>query len=319
MKRVCPFCKSELTVSSVYFCEYCGNVLPDDLQLEVEKPQFSKEIVSEEKPSQTFREFTPNENKNISLRSIMIGIVLGMLISGTIFLISKMDIVKILSFINGTSNEHLPTISIPTPHPQQKPKAEEKKNYSEMGLNLTSGPFGQHNIRTYIPYDASIYMEFNDSSTLDPYFSFLGGDFFTLVESLRGKIQSFYAVFYMKKGITSGDWVVLTFPIDKSMEIGDFKTISTDMVDDILVISPEPALIDDVKLAKAEVIKNISHHPALVSASPLIPRDGQIFILKVSEDGNAVIGELGKTTLSSEFKSVLENFIKSDFPHMVIK
>lgn len=327
MKRICPFCKSELTVSSYHFCEYCGNVLPDNLHLEVEKPQL--EVTEKDKPlndsgikiSSAHKKPPLKIHTGINIKSVVAGIVLGISISTMLFLVFEVDILKDFQ----RKKIVMPKLVVPKTAPvaqnQNIPAVENtevKKNYLEMGLNLKSGDFGQNDIHTFVPYETPFYIEFNDSDTLDPYFSFLGGEFFTLAESLKGKIQPFYGAFYMKRGLSTG-WVLLTFPLDDSIEVGSFKEISTDTVDGVLVISPDPVFIDEVRLARSEITKNLALHPTLISIKSILPKEGQIFMLKTSEDGDIVVDEVIRKTLSDEFKSILENFKKGEESYLVIK
>lgn len=326
MKRICPFCKSELTVSSRHFCEYCGNTLPDNLHLEVEKPQL--EGIGKETPpdasgvkiSNTDKKPLSKSQNGISIRSAVAGVVLGISISTMLFLVFQTSILKDFQKKKIVIPKLIVSKTAPVVQNQNKPVEdnEAKKNYLEMGLSLKSGNFGQNDIHTFVPYETPFYIEFNDSSTLDPYFSFLGGEFFTLAESLKGKIQPFYVAFYMKRGISTG-WVLLTFPEGDSFEVGSFKDISTDVVDGVLVISPDPVFIDEVRLARSEITKNLSMHPLLISTKSSMPKEGQIFMLKTSKDGDTVIEDLFRKTLSSEFKSVLDNFKKGEESYLVIK
>lgn len=327
MKRICPFCKSELTVSSHHFCEYCGNTLPDDIHLEVEKPQL--EIVEKDvflddrgvKISNADKEPPSKFQTGISIRSAVAGIVLGISISTMLFLIFQTGILTDFQKKKIIVPKLVVSKTYPAVQNQDKPAAqntEVKKNYLEMGLNLKSGNFGQSDIHTFVPYETPFYIEFNDSGTLDPYFSFLGGEFFTLAESLKGEIQPFYGAFYMKRGLSTG-WVLLTFPINDSIEVGSFKEISTDTVDGVLVISSEPVFIDEVRLARSEITKNLALHPTLISIKSIMPKEGQIFLLKNSKDGDIVVDEVIRKTLSEEFKSILENFKKGEESYLVIK
>jgi len=58
MKRICPFCNYNLTQASVYFCENCGSVLPDEFQLQSVGSVFeNREISKEDKKKKKNREF----------------------------------------------------------------------------------------------------------------------------------------------------------------------------------------------------------------------------------------------------------------------
>jgi hypothetical protein len=185
-------------------------------------------------------------------------------------------------------------------------------------MGIKSGPFAQYGVRDLVPYESSFYMEFNDTSTLEPYFGFLGGELFTLNENIKENVEPFYAAFYMTKGIRSG-WVILTFLKDPSFDVGNYNEIFTDKIDEVLIISLEPVLIDEVKLAKSEVVKNLSMHPSLISMKPFLPESGQILIIKMEKDGEDVIEQLEEDTLSEDFKKILENYLDNQSPYLVIK
>jgi hypothetical protein len=153
---------------------------------------------------------------------------------------------------------------------------------------------------------------------MEPYFGFLGGELFTLNENIKESVESFYTVFYLTKGIKSG-WVILVLLKDSSLEIGNYTDIFTDKVDNVLIISSEPALIDEVKLAKSEVIKNLSLHPSLISTKPFLSGTGQVLIFKLKKDGDAVVEKLESDTLSDEFKLILKSYMGQSSPYLVIK
>lgn len=329
MKRICPFCKSELTASSHHFCEYCGNELPEELYLKPEEPvsgktpsPYSEGVKISEKPVK--KDTTLNKvSRGISIRSVVGGILMGMSISTMIFLILQTDFLKTLS--NKANVKTPDTVKVQKSNensevtkPDNSSETIVKDNSQSLGLNLQSGIFGQNDVYSYIPYDFSLYVEISDPETFDPYFSFLGGEFFTLAESLKGKIESSYSAFYMKKGLSSG-WVLIAFPSDNSLEFSGYKDITVDIEDNVLLISYEPELIDQVKLAKSEIEKNMSVHPSFVSVRNIISKEGQVFLLKKPGDGDIVLDEIIRNTLSEEFKSILTIFRESEDSYMVIK
>ena len=329
MKRICPFCKTELTASSHHFCEYCGSELPEELYLKPEEVVFEKEpFLHNEgvKISEKSAKKDTSLNKvsgGISIRSIVGGILLGMSISTMIFLATQTDFLKLFSIKKGDKKP----LVINLERSDRKNVSEEsassldievKENYRNLGLNLQSGVFGQKDIYSYIPFDFSLYIEISDPETFDPYFSFLGGEFFTLAESLKGKIHPSYSAFYMKRGLSSG-WVLIAFPTDTFLEISGNRDIAVDKEGDAILISYEPELIDQVKLAKSEIEKNMAIHPSFVKIKNVLPKEGQVFLLKKSGDGDIVIDETIRNTLSEEFKSILNTFKESEDSYLVIK
>ena len=329
MKRICPFCKSELTASSHHFCEYCGSELPEELYLKPKEAVSNKTTFPDnegvkisKKPSKKDTAIS-KVSHGISIRSVVGGVLLGMSISTMIFLFIQTDLLKVFS---GKLNIKKPTIisvekpvtKTDTTEPVNSTENQNKENNQNLSLDLQSGVFGQNDVYSYIPYDFSLYVEISDPKTFDPYFSFLGGEFFTLAESLKGKIESSYSAFYMKKGLYSG-WVLIAFPTDTSIEFSGNKDITTDKEGDALIISYEPELIDQVKLAKSEIEKNMSIHPSFVSIKNILPKEGQVFLLKKPGDGDIVLNETMRNTLSEEFKSILTSFKESGDSYLVIK
>lgn len=319
MKRICPYCKYNLTVSSVYFCEFCGNSLPENLYSQKADFKRVQRVQVKEKKhtsSKVLKESIKGIFKVISLKSIVVGVLLGVSLSITFFLFFQTGGFSFMSFNKkpqapATTNYVAETNS-------QAQETEEEKVYIEMGLGLLSGPFGENNVYEYVPFDTPFYIEFNDVSTLEPYFSFLGGDFFTLEKSLQGKLESNYSAFYLSKGLNNG-WVVLAFLTDENIEVREYKTIFTNKIDNVLIISPKASLIDEVLLAKSGVSKNLSQHPMLISIKPTLPPEGQIFILKTSRDGDVVSENLARETLSEDLKSVIEKFNDMKTSYLVIK
>jgi hypothetical protein len=146
----------------------------------------------------------------------------------------------------------------------------------------------------------------------------LGGEFFTLSEILRDNVKSSYSAFHIKKGADSS-WVIIVFPNDKSFQVREFENIFTDLVDDALVISSKPALIEEVKMVKSEISKNISMHPLFISAKPFIAYEGQVFMLKITSDADIVIDNVIRETLSDDFGLIMKSFRDSEKSYLVIK
>ena len=317
MKRICPFCKSELGTNSVYFCTSCGNVLPDSLQLKYVFKNIKKASVKKKNPvinAKILKDSLEGFTEIFSLKSVIMGVVLGLVLSLGFYLFSRLTNSNISSTATNLDVKN-PNSNVVVPNEEAKIKT----GSIEMNLDLKSGPFGQKKVHEYIPYDAELYMEFNDSSTLEPYFGFLGGEFFTLTENIKGKIDPFYVAFSMTKGIKRG-WVVITFITDENINLGTYKTVTTERIDSLLLISSEPVLIDEIRLAKAGISKNLALHPILISTKPTIPAEGKIFILKTTnKDRNRVIDELMEKTYSSELKSVIEKFRDLETNHLVIQ
>ncbi len=324
MKRICPFCKYGLTSESVYFCENCGSVLPEDMRTigkdsvveDRDRTAFSKNgghVIKTKKISG--KNFRKKRRERSDLPVLLFGFVLIVIM--VIFLVNqRTDFIGNFFEKGGKRESVSKDITFELQKNNQRDKTEE--NSVNLGLNLNSGAFGQNNVRDYVPYDIYFYTEFNDSSTLNPYFSFLGGEFFTLTENLKEDIQSFYSAFYTKKGTKEG-WVILVFPKDTSLQMRTYQSISTDLIDDVLVISSEPDLVEGVKMAKSGISKSLSLHPLLISAKPFLPEEGQVFMLKINADADIVIDNLIKDTLSDEFRSVVKNFRDSGKSYLVVK
>jgi hypothetical protein len=321
MKRICPSCKSELSVSSVYFCENCGDVLPEEIRIDSESHKNIKKIGTKKKKpknSKVLKEYFLHFLSMISMRSVVLGFVLGIVVSILVFLFFETESFKYVSKFFRSRNFVSTEISSKADNPNQEVTPGEEVSSRELGLGIRSGPFGQYSVRKLIPYDASFYMEFNDTSTLEPYFGFIGGELFTLNENIKDNIEPFYTAFYMKKGIRGG-WVVVAFLKDPTLDVGTYNDIFTDKVDGALIVSSEAVLIDEVKLAKSEVIKNLSMHPSLISMKPFLPDSGQILIVKIEKDGDDVVEQLEENTLSEEFKMVIESYFEAESPFFVVK
>ncbi len=318
MIRVCPLCKSSLTRSSVYFCEYCGGVLPENLQLEKPQVRTLTDIYVNEKKSQQKRPRKSIAVPTVSntTKGIISGILLGISLSVTFFVLMsprKPTFLQAPNVIDGNKKVNYETTSSTT-----EPKLEDSGDYLELGLNIKSGDFGKNEIFSYIPYDSKLFIEFSDSSSLISYFGFLGGEFFTLLENIGTDIGPSYSAFYLDKGVKKG-WVVVTFPLSDSVSIKSSQEIFADKVDRALVISQFPELIDEVRLARSGVSKSYEVHPVLISIKPLIPVSGQILIFKNGVGGDSVVEDLIRETLSEELKSVMIEFRDIGNTYLVIK
>jgi hypothetical protein len=323
MKRICPFCNYNLTQASVYFCENCGSVLPDEFQLQSVGSVFeNREISKEDKKKKKNRDlknssdYKQTKNSEEKLILLFVAICFVMALGALIFLL-----IRDVGFFN---SNFFGNKSVSSPEETaQKEVQIQKENSAEdnclyLGLNLSSGPFWRNDVLSYVPYDADFYIEINDASTLNSYFSFLGGEFFTLSEILRDNIKSSYSAFHIKKGADSS-WVIIVFPNDKSFQVREFENIFTDLVDDALVISSKPALIEEVKMVKSEISKNISMHPLFISAKPFIANEGQVFMLKITSDADIVIDNVIRETLSDDLRLIMKSFRDSEKSYLVIK
>ena len=323
MKRICPFCNYNLTPASVYFCENCGSVLPKEFRSQSMGSVFeNREISKEDKEKKKNRDlknssnYRQSKNNKEKLILFLVAICFVIALGGLIFLL-----IRDVKFFSSNSFENRLTSS--PKETAQKEVQTQKENSAEdnclyLGLNLSSGPFWRNNVLSYVPYDADFYIEINDASTLNSYFSFLGGEFFTLSEILRDNIKSSYSAFHIKKGSDS-DWVIVVFPNDESFQVREFENIFTDLVDGALVISSKPDLIEEVKMVKSEISKNISMHPLFISAKPFIANEGQVFMLKIAPDADIVIDNVIKETLSDDFRLIMKSFRDSEKSYLVIK
>ena len=310
MKRICPVCKKTLTPSSGYFCEYCGNTLPSELHLKPSEGSVVKKDVN--RKVKVKKEPFDLSKIGISTRSVVAGVLLGIALSLVFF-----QVLNLLSKPRPTL-----TVTVPKDVVTTKPKETEVDNSNiviEDSSSLKSGDFGQIDIYSYVPYEASLYFESNDSSTMGSYFSFMGGDFFTFYESIKGKLQPSYGAFYLTKGLKSG-WVIIAFILDDVESLRNYDSIHIKhLSDNVLVISQESILIDEVALSKNGISKNLLVHPRFISIKDSIPKSGKEIILKVSRDGDASLENLIKSTLSDEFKDMLVKFRGSDSSYMVLK
>lgn len=309
MKRICPVCKKTLTSSSVYFCEYCGNSLPSELQIKPLGDNAVKRVVS--KKVKVKKEPFDLSKIGISTRSVVAGVLLGIALSLVFF-----QVLNLMSRPKPSLTVTVPKVVDTQP---EKEEADNDENIVETSYDLGSGDFGQNDVYSYVPYDSSLYFESNDSSTLGSYFSFMGGEFFTLYESVKDILQPFYGAFHLTKGLKSG-WVIIAFTSDNVENNKNYDSIHVKQLsDNVLVISQELVLIDEVILSKNGISKNLSVHPYLISIKDSIPKSGKEFILKVSKDGDASLENLIKSTLSDEFKDMLIKFRGSNSSYMVIK
>ena len=255
---------------------------------------------------------------HIRFSNIIAGILLGVSLSLAFFLLFSPDKLQIKipvslgNFVSVDNEVEKPIVSENQPMPSLPDEC------IEMGLGLGSGAFGQNDVYSYVPYESRVFIEFNDISSLEPYFGFLGGEFFTLVENIRGQVSTSYSAFYLNKGLKGG-WVIITFPIADDIELGSLSEVYADKVDDALVISQFPEFIDEVRLARSGISKNLDVHPILISIKSLIPPNGQVFILKTCSEGDGVVEDLIRQTLSDELKLIMTSFRDKETTYLVVK
>ena len=86
-----------------------------------------------------------------------------------------------------------------------------------------------------------------------------------------------------------------------------------------MVISQFPEFIDEVRLARSGISKNLDVHPILISIKSLIPPNGQVFILKTCSEGDGVVEDLIRQTLSDELKLIMTSFRDKETTYLVVK
>ncbi len=318
MKRICPFCKSNLHSNSVYFCAYCGNLLPGTLQLkDISFKKSERVIIKKSKRVSKIQDILLKKiSKYATPKHFLMGILFLILVGLGFFLlvkISNSNVSKMLK--DGQIVETTENVSSVVVSKENMPV---EKNIVKINIDAKSGLFGQRNIYEYVPYDVDFYAEFNDSNTLASYFSFMGGEFFTLTEKLDGNIDSSYSAFFIEKEGRRG-WVFIVFPLDETLDYGMYNGLVVSSVDKALVISLHARLINEVVTSKSGVTKNLSLNPAFITLKSSIPVEGKAFILSLTEGGNTVLGELSRSTSSDDLKDIVNNFKKDKFNYLVVQ
>jgi len=324
MKRVCPFCKSDMHANSVYFCVSCGNVLPEGLQLKnlsfkkSEKINLSKSTSTGKKSKVAFRK----KSGIVDLKFVSMGILFVVLVGVGFYSLVKLSDLNISKIANNTqdnnSNISDPSDFMPKENLSTQVELPAEKGVAKMDIKTKSGPFGQKDIYEFIPYDADFYAEFNDPETLEPYFSFMGGDFFTLTENLKGKVENSYSVFFMEKEAKRG-WVFVVFPLEEGLSLGVYKDLVIREVEGALIISLQSRLVDEVGTSKAGITKSLSLNPVFITLKPNIPAEGKGLLVSLTENGSRVAGDLMESTSSAELKLIVEAFNKAGSRYLVIQ
>jgi hypothetical protein len=316
MKRICPFCKSVLHKNSSFFCSSCGNVLPDELQLKKVSLRNVREMNEAESRlvslSKSFKGIGKNIFDMVDTKILAIGISLGILIAVCFYLLvrftlptfTNLDIDKIT---NGDEKEESIVVSTTKP-----------SNIISLETGIKSGIFGQNKVTEFVPYDVDLYMEFNDFSTFEPYFNFLGGELFTLSESIKDKVNPFYSAFLVTRD-GNKYWTFIIFPLEGDLNAGSYSGLTTDNIENFTVISTNEVVIEEVKATKLGTQKSLALNPSFVLIKNTLPVEGKILITTFNDSGKLELENILAKTTSDDIKLIINKFkeLKSNF--IVIK
>ncbi|MFZ2664020.1 MAG: TFIIB-type zinc ribbon-containing protein [Patescibacteria group bacterium] len=317
MKRICPFCKSVLHGNNVCFCTSCGNVLPDNIQLKDISSRNVREMNDVESHSLNLSKFFKNALKNISsnldTRILLTGIGIGILVTICFYLLVRFTLP---SFTGLNANETIEEVEKKDKSLVSSPNT--PNNILNLSTSLKSGIFGQGGVANYVPHDVDLYMEFNDFSSFEPFFNFLGGEIFTLYENIKENVRPFYCAFLATRD-GKEYWSFIFFPLKEDINVGSYSGLVTKKVGSALVVSENDLMIEEVESSKSGTQKSLSLDPSYVLVKNNLPVEGKVFVIALNDANKLkVVNILAKTT-SEELKLVITSFKELNSNFMVVK
>lgn len=316
MKRICPFCKSVLHKNSSFFCLSCGNVLPDELQLKEVSLRNVREMGEVESKlvslSKSFKNIGKNIFDMVDTKILAIGVSIGILITVCFYLLvrftlptfTNLDIDKV---IDDNKKDESIVVS------QTKPS-----NIINLEISLTSGILGQNKVTEYVPYDVDLYMEFTDFNSFEPYFNFMGGELFTLSESTKDKVKSFYSAFVLTRD-GNKHWTFIVFPLEEDLNAGSYSGLTTEKIGNSIVVSTNEVVIEEVKSAKSGTQKSLALNSSYVLTKNSLPVEGKVFIMFFNNNGKSELENILAKTTSDELKLIINKFKELNSNYIVIK
>jgi len=312
MKRTCPFCKSDLTKSNIYFCSHCGSALPDNAQL---KDYLSKDIGKTDLPDELKKQVKKRQKNPIKLPSLS---DIKIVFTGLLVVLGlAVCLYYLVVFIMSEKSERLP-VNQPLSNLETTKKTASDKNSLVLDVSLVNGPIAQKNSTDYIIYDADLYGDFNGLQNFEDYFGQLNSGYSLFVKENLGNLSPHFSVFSKSDG-DKFNWGFIFFTLDEEMEMKGYGNLVISKIGEAIAMTDSKTVMEEVKSAKEGISKNLSLNPSFVSIRNKIPLEGKVFIMTLNPNGLAALDFILAKTTSNELKSIIEAFKGLNSNYLVVK
>lgn len=311
MKRFCPKCQRSMSKTDVFFCSYCGEHLSGSDSVE-NKTYFKLGGESVAQNVSSFFSVNFSLPKNF-LKGFTAGAGIFMLVLAFGFLLT----VFAAKYV-GTPSEVIDDSmsALFTPKNKVDEKIAAKPNANNPVIEMNSVPTVNHNVERWLPFNTSLWMEFNKPSDFLNTLSFFKientldldtlnedglFDFVILVDP-QIKINSspsFTIYLFRKPG----------FDISyKEYFSGGFSEAS---YPDFALLSQSPEIIKEVNLISRGLKKSAALNSSFASVRNRVPSDTRAKIFVIADSGVGYVNSLDIEKMPEVLKSLVSDYLKS--------
>lgn len=268
MNRSCPNCKKQLFSDASFFCPFCGVSLQSDNVVHPES------FVAKT----THLAYDDSHEITINLHKIKtVGLIVFVLAS-VVFLFIGVD------FALGVIQARVINQKITVP--EKKGDKQAVFNSIDLELSITETPFVTNDIPTYVPVNASFYLESTDLAYwVGTFLAEEPADHFLF--KVAKIAPSKFGVYGIK---VDNRWVLalIAFPTDLNAARQLIQDITVEhwtlvLVERALVITNDASQITQIEMAAKQTAKNISHSQKFSSFKSLLPKTGQLLYMNFLE------------------------------------
>jgi hypothetical protein len=317
-ERICPKCQKRLGSNEHYFCSACGAALPPGLTLHVDiiqrsvysPPPKNPEIVTYAKGAiealKKARGMFTKEEITVGLAGLAV-----ILITFTVFLYyqSVQRSMEVASPGEAAVRDDL--------------SAQADSRIMDLELNFKSALFGADRITDFIPRDVDFYWESYDyGGVLD---TVLEKDipYKELLRASRSLLGDHFAVFSLELG-GNREWGAVFIPRDLGLLTWALEEIKEDkvsfrLVGDKLVAATHDDIFVMVDNAQRGVELNLADKPQYVTTRVLLPNDGQMLVMFLSDEAKEAIEASVKNLSHDSLDAYIDKILKSGYDGLVVR
>lgn len=313
MKRICPFCKSELHKNDIHFCSKCGSLLPENLQLKDYSPKSVYEIRPKVGVGLSVKESVKKTLPRIfTFANLKIFLTLVVILTG---LAVCFYYLTRSAFPKKVEEEQVKQTSEGV---KTQPKKTDDKNTVYLETSIKNGLLVDKKASEFVPYDVDLYANFNGVDLIEQYFGFLGIGFSSFVQDTAKDLGTNYSFFAKNmEGVNS--MVFIFFPTNSDLKIKDYAGWKIQKRENALIVSENQTLMTEVLSSKDGLIKSLGLNPNFVSIKSTIPVEGKAFLVTFNDTGKETLNLLLAKTSSKELKSIIEAYKKLNSNYLIVK
>lgn len=332
MTRICPFCKSKLGMYDRYFCTSCGNSLPVEL---TESGSSEKKVIKHEVPSP---KPSPINLEKIRGKKIPWEKVANYSVIVFSFLALTLVIYRFL--LPNITLINKPKGSIGTRESTDSKKVEEgitgkvsqtqpapitinaaSKNVISPNCSFTQGSLMDQNLAKVVPYEVDLYIEAVDSyfftkEILDS--GIISDEKFTsFIKTYQNDFVGNLGFFVTKNSekYSYGMVFMLKGEQDKEKMKKDNNVVISGSV---IILVTDASAIEEFGEVEKGLEKSLVLNPIYASAKSILPKEGKLFILPITLNGEGFLYQLLDKKLTDGMFSIVNTFLDSKLDYAVV-